>query len=431
MDQPVPGIFTTARPKLLIFVGDLSATGVVRNAIAIANRAARDGYRVMLVTCRAEGELASTIEPAVEVDQLLESKRANLPRPFQLARILPAYRARVREFRPDVLLSAGNHGHLASRIAWAGSSGKKIYRLSNDPDRPGAAAASLQRLARIAQLAIVAPDADRLVAVSPNLLKAAPVARMAASGAALHIPNGVDSSALAAIADRKAAHIWSRDDAAPVIVAVGRIAPQKNLGRLIEAFAIARSRRNMRLVILGDGPAREKRRLKDLVERLKLEDSVQLAGTTANPYPTIAAAACLALPSLWEGSSNALLEAMALGTPVIASRTAGDARRVLGEGRFGRLVDPLDPAEIAEAILAQVGPEAILPAGRAAEFDIESTLIRYMDLIDSLAGWNRKTASKPVLSLVKSRSARCARATAATRLSPRPVPSTRSVPSAR
>ena len=98
------------------------------------------------------------------------------------------------------------------------------------------------------------------------------------------------------------------------------------------------------------------------------------------------ALAVLALPSLWEGSSNVLLEAMACGTPVIASHTAGDARYVLGSGKYGLLVDPLDPDALAAALLRQTSDSRIEPASRARAFDRKHALDKYLGLFDRLVG---------------------------------------------
>jgi hypothetical protein len=82
------------------------------------------------------------------------------------------------------------------------------------------------------------------------------------------------------------------------------------------------------------------------------------------------------LPSLWEGASNALLEALACGVPVIAATSAGNAQEVLGYGRYGLLVDPLDVEGMAQAMLYQTVADACRPGSRAADFTAAGMLGR-------------------------------------------------------
>jgi glycosyltransferase involved in cell wall biosynthesis len=93
--------------------------------------------------------------------------------------------------------------------------------------------------------------------------------------------------------------------------------------------------------------------------------------------PYLARAAVVALPSWWEGSSNVLLEALACKTPVVASETAGNARVVLADGRYGMLVDPTDVDGIAAALLRQSGEFAIRPGTRALAFSSDRALDAY------------------------------------------------------
>jgi glycosyltransferase involved in cell wall biosynthesis len=88
------------------------------------------------------------------------------------------------------------------------------------------------------------------------------------------------------------------------------------------------------------------------------------------------------LPSRWEGSSVALLEAMAVGVPVIASRLAGDAAQVLDEGRYGLLVGGDDRTELARAILVQLSGYAVRPGDRACAYGLPGAA--YLDLIEAV-----------------------------------------------
>jgi glycosyltransferase involved in cell wall biosynthesis len=134
----------------------------------------------------------------------------------------------------------------------------------------------------------------------------------------------------------------------PLIVAAGRLEPQKGFPGLLEAFARVASRMPGRLVILGDGPQREA--LCHQAAVLGIGDRVILPGFVSNPFAVIARARVFVLSSLWEGSPTVIVEALACGVPVVSTDCPSGPRTLLEEGRCGLLVAPGDPAALAEAI---------------------------------------------------------------------------------
>ena len=371
-----------AAPRLQVFVSDLSATGVVRNAIAIANEAATSGYEVRLLTCQPAGVLRNEVRPDVTLINLLGKADRSSPRRSQLKKALFAYRGHCRQWRPDILLSAGNHGHLLSTIAWAGLPGTKVLRLSNDLDHGSPSLAA--RLWRGLKFRLMTGRADLLILVSRAFTRDALLCRKIVEGKALIIPNGVAADDVLRASQLPCPHPWTQDDSVPIVLAVGRHAPQKNFDTLLKAFALARRQRPMRLLFLGDEIGSEGRRLRAMVAGLGLAQDVDFVPATSSPFPYMSAASVLALPSHWEGSSNVLLEAMACGTPVIASRTAGDAEYVLDGGRHGLLVDPQDVDGIASALLVQTSGSAVEPGPRAWAFDRGAAMRRYVRLFDQV-----------------------------------------------
>lgn len=378
----------TAAPRLQIFVSDLTATGVVRNAIAIANEAAASGYEVRLLTCRPDGVLRNQIRPDVTVVKLLNGNRVGHSRRFQLKQALLEYRRHARQWRPDIMFSAGNHGHLLSTFAWAGLPGTKLLRISNDLNH-GAPSLGV-RSWRNLKFRLMAGLADKLVFVSRALGDHPLLGVHVASGKAQTITNGVDVEGVRTASRQPCSHRWASDKSVPFVLAVGRHVRQKNFDTLLKAFAIARHSQPMRLIFLGDGSMDETARLSALTLELGIADDVDLVPATANPFPLMAAAGALALPSLWEGSSNVLLEALACGTPVVASRTAGDARHVLDGGKYGLLVDPHDIEGLAAALIRQTGPDRIGTGTRVQSFTRDQALARYIRLFDQLVAGSRQ-----------------------------------------
>jgi glycosyltransferase involved in cell wall biosynthesis len=222
-------------------------------------------------------------------------------------------------------------------------------------------------------------DAARIVVVGRALRRLPLFAEASASGRAAELPNGVDNALAARLAQAPAPHAWL-DEPTPVVVGIGRLRPQKNFDLLIEALGRARTTRRLRLAIIGGGAEAEQARLQGLARAAGLGDDVLLAGETDNVFAWLSRAAVFALPSRWETSSLALLEALAAGSPCVASRLAGDAAQVLDEGRYGLLFDGQDPDALARALLAQA-EAPVRPGDRALAYDLSLTNDAYARLV--------------------------------------------------
>ena len=370
------------RARVAIFVFDLSATGVVRNALALAG-ALGTAHDVEIVACRsgAMARRASTVPVTV----LGDGGRIG---PLALVGLAAALRAHVAATHPQLMISAGNRGHPLFLAALKGLRGfRRIYRFSNDidhargPRRKGIAT----RLGDAAQLALLAGDADRIVLVSSHLLADRRLAAAAARGQAVVIENGVDVDLIRARAAAPLDHPFVATDAPPFVLAMGRFAAQKNFPTLIDAVGHANRTRPLGLVILGTGPDAARDALLGLARGHGLGDRLLLPGVIDNPFPWLARAGAFALPSWWEGASNALLEALACGTPIVASTRAGNAASVLAGGDYGILADPGDVAAWAAALLRQTGPVArrVLPGDRADAWRLDRTLATWRALVDA------------------------------------------------
>lgn len=139
-----------------------------------------------------------------------------------------------------------------------------------------------------------------------------------------------------------------------VIVSVGRLSHEKGQADLIRAFSSLRARG--RLVIVGDGPDRPS--LERFTRALGLQRSVTFAGMRANVAPFYATADVFVLPSLSEGSPNALLEAMACSLPIVATRVGG-VPEIASDGVTALLVPPRQPLAMAGAIARLLDDRAL------------------------------------------------------------------------
>lgn len=153
-----------------------------------------------------------------------------------------------------------------------------------------------------------------------------------------HIPNGVDGGRFLPLPR------WDAQ-ADPVVLYVGRLSPEKNLFRLVDALATLRDLR-ARLVLVGDGP--EAGPLRHRAEALGVP--VEFAGVVPqNRVPEhLRDASCFVLPSFTEGHPKALLEAMACAKPCVVA--SGGHGGLIEDGRTGISVDPHDVAAMGAAI---------------------------------------------------------------------------------
>ena len=178
-----------------------------------------------------------------------------------------------------------------------------------------------------------------------------------------------------------------------VIGTVGRLAEVKDQGTLIEALNIIflsapELRNKLKLMIVGDGPL--KNFLQQKIESYQLQDSVWLAGDRNNVPDFLSQMNIFVLPSLGEGVSNTILEAMATGLPIIATNVGGNPELV-HEAENGLLISVGDPNSLADAIINLINdPNLRNRMGKASlnrirnDFSWDNTVNRYMALYDSL-----------------------------------------------
>lgn len=202
-------------------------------------------------------------------------------------------------------------------------------------------------------------------------------------------------SAAEGIAPDKIRTVWNGIDSArfqyispcadgPAVM-VSRLSPEKDVETLLRAVALAvRERPSFRLEIAGDGPCRPA--LERIARECNLEGCVRFLGEIRDVPALLARASLFVLPSLTEGVSLTLLEAMARGLPIVATRVGGNPEVVI-EGETGVLVPAQDPSALARAMLqVQTDSEAARSMGWAGRcrveqyFDIRRMVSQYEDL---------------------------------------------------
>jgi sugar transferase (PEP-CTERM/EpsH1 system associated) len=197
------------------------------------------------------------------------------------------------------------------------------------------------------------PFVDTYVAVSNDLVRYLVDQIGIAPERIVHICNGVDverfAPATAISTEILPPHMRGND--VLVVGTVGRIQAVKDQGTLIRAFATLCGsdetlRRNLRLAIVGDGPLLGS--LRAIAETLGVADACWFPGAMANIPEVLRAFDVFVLPSLNEGISNTILEAMATGLPVVATAVGGNVEIV--DPEWGRLFEPGDTDTLARLL---------------------------------------------------------------------------------
>ena len=194
------------------------------------------------------------------------------------------------------------------------------------------------------------------------------------------IYNPVDIAEIETLSVEETQHPWFKSGL-PIIISVGRLTRQKGYPSLINVFSRVRKSLPCRLLIIGTGE--EKENLVNMVNALGLNDDVEFLGFQRNPFKYMARSSLFVLSSLYEGFGNVIVEAMALGLPVISTDCPSGPSEIIEHGKSGILVPPEDEGALEQAILnlltndglrSQLSHEARI---RAQYFALDKMVERY------------------------------------------------------
>lgn len=203
-------------------------------------------------------------------------------------------------------------------------------------------------------------------------------------------PNPVDAERIRRAA-RRPPDGWPAGvpDGAPVVLGVGRLVRLKGFDVLVRALPRLPAGVDAHLVLVGDGD--EAARLETLAARLGVAARVHRAGEVENPWPFMARADVVAVPSRTEALPNVIGEAQALDTPVVAADCSPGVREAVEDGAAGILVPPEDPGALADAIARVIADGALrgrlVAAGRrrVAGLGPDAVLSRYSALLEAVS----------------------------------------------
>jgi glycosyltransferase involved in cell wall biosynthesis len=371
------------RPGVIMLLANLdgSVGGAQRQASLLARQLARRGVRVAIVNQSPAPTARHRRRVADGVDRVALPAVGWLARTtFLLGFVVWATRHR-RQFQVI-------HAHSTSAGLTAGLVGRLLRKrvVVKVTGMQAVAALADRRPAWRLRRWVLERTADVLVAVSAEMLQALAEAGIRDDRCVL-IPNGVDTEDDGDDgAAAKAA--WLGDAPGGIVLYVGRLMEVKGVRALLPAWSAMARRDTATLLIVGDGPLRPE--LEREAAARGFGRSVRFAGSHPDVTMFYRMADVFVLPSLSEGLSNALLEAMAAGLPVVASDVGGN-REVVDNGVSGFLVDWTDAAASAR-LVATLLDDAVLrrrvgeaARRRAGGFSIEDVAERYRALYQTVA----------------------------------------------
>jgi len=362
------------RVDIALFVPSLRGGGAERVMVNLARGFSEQGYKVDLVLQRAEGPFLSKVPDEVRIVDLRTKRMALALFP------LISY---LRREKPRSLLAAMTHTNIVALLA------RKLARVETrvvvSEHNTISIISHTSKTLRSRFLPLIAKRlyywADAVIAVSKGVADDFAEFLKFPREKIRVIYNPVVTPEILEKAEEPLEHPWFKPGEPPVILGVGALTKQKDFPTLIHAFALVRRERPARLMILGEGEDRPK--LEALVRKLGLEKDVALPGFIDNPYKYMKHAAVFVLSSRWEGLPTVLIEAMACGTPVVATDCPSGSREILEGGKYGALVPVGDARELAKTImkaLVDTSQREIIKA-RLYQFSLESVVGKYMDLL--------------------------------------------------
>lgn len=346
---------------------NLGGGGSERQTIALANGFAREGCEVTVLLTDKKGDLISQLSSEVKVVSC--SSRSSLFSRFRLI-----YEIAKTE-KPDILYS--RFWTTKPAMIFAG----RVLGIKTVAVEVSNIKRSLRRWPPVLRNAIGFAKvfcyklADSIIVQSEKGKKS--LARLGVKEKTRTVHNGIEIERIEKCSKEEATHRWF-DEEIPVAVSMGRLVPSKGYENLVETLSVVNSVTPLRLLLIGDGPLRGK--IDSKARKLGVGDKIDFTGSIPNPHKYAVKCDVFICSSLFEGFSNSLLEALALGLPIVSTDHAFGASEIIENGRSGILVPVGDPEKMAEAVLrllqdktlaAKMGEKA---KKRARKFSVEKMI---------------------------------------------------------
>lgn len=372
----------TTRRRVLFLVPSIRTGGMERLVSILARGLDPDRYAPEIVAMHRRDENPALVAELLErapMTSLDKRSRLDVPRVIvRLQRIL-------RQRRPAAAIGFMTYQNLLL-IAAAGLDRSRVPVIATEHVTPDALRATRGKRLQLHIARRLYPRASAVVPVSNGLRDALrnELHLRPQRVRTIYNPFDPDVDRLAAMDPPTQ---WF-DRAEPVVVAVGRLTPQKAYPGLLRALAMVRRDVPARLLILGEGE--ERGAIEREAARLGLADVVDMPGYVANPFSAMRRADAFVLASRWEAFPFVLVEATRAGAAIVATDVEFGPNEIIEDGRSGLLVSPGDTPALASAILQILRDRELadrLRAGaveRSSQFTPERALQEYDQLLQEV-----------------------------------------------
>lgn len=363
-----------SQKQIAIFMPSLFGAGGQRSMLNLAHGIAECGYAVDLVLAQAEGPFLAEVRKSVRVVDLKASR---------VLTSLPALVRYLRRERPKAMLSVFGYVNIVALWAWrlARVRTRLFVNEQNTVSMEAGNAPSWSGRLTPRLMKQFYPWANGIVVVSHgvrnDLSQLTNISRERIT--VIYNPSIVRAEVLEK-ARAPLEHPWFQPGQPPVLLAVGRLQPQKDYPLLIETFARVRRTQPVRLLILGEGKERPK--LEALIKERNMEQDVSLPGFVMNPYAYMARASLFVLSSRWEGLPTVLIEALCCGTPVVSTDCPSGPQEILRGGQYGQLVPVGDANALTRAIQTSLENKTPCPPPESWQpYELKKVVNQYVNLL--------------------------------------------------
>lgn len=332
-------------PKVLFTLPALTAGGAERVLITLMNNIDRTKFSPEFLTVSDTGPLRDLIDPAIPFHSLHGGK---------VSRAIPRLYKALKQTRPDIVVATMAHMNMCLMVL------KPFFPqtrfIIREAITPSFLLDEKKSVAPFLRLAyrVLYPKAEKVVSPAQAIIdEFGSLLGMSCDNHVL-LYNPVDMDRIRE-KERKAFDIPKDRSNTIQFVSAGRLHDQKGFDRVIERLGDFKPPYNWHWMIWGEGAAREK--LERMIAEAGLQDRVTLAGLSTHPWPHYAAADCFLMPSRWEGLPNVVLESLACGTPVIATKESGGIAEIAA--RAAGSVTVADDMGAFMNAMAQVTPETV------------------------------------------------------------------------
>ncbi len=358
---------------LITFTAPALDGGIGRNILNLTEAFHDLGCRTHLLIDKPRGPYLEQLHPSAKTFHLSTSHPLSG---------LPTMVRYLWRNKPDIILTP-NVRHtmlLLNARRLTRSSTRLFVNVHNTYSKTFRKLSDAKRRKRIKKISTLYPHCDGIIPVSHGVAMDLCELTGLPPEMVTTIHNPVVTSRLEKLATETPSHPWFTDNKSPIILSVSRLEKAKNLPLLIDAFEMVRNQLCCRLAIIGMGS--QYKTIESRVQASPFRSEILLLGHRKNPYKYMKHASLLVLSSSWEGFGNVLVEAMAVGTPVVSTNCPHGPREILDEGRLGPLVPINDATALADGILQALSSPiaATLLIGGAERFRDSIIAKKYLQL---------------------------------------------------